>query len=165
MKALVIYDSYFGNTEQISKKIHETISQKKNWECDIAKISSTSSSLLENTSLDLLIVGSPTRAFSPSDNTKHFLKHLRKGQLDHIKIAAFDTRADLEQVNSKILNFMVGILGYAAKPINNKLVKAGAQSIIAPEGFTVKASEGPLSNGELERAEKWTLQILEKFEY
>jgi hypothetical protein len=51
------------------------------------------------------------------------------------------------------------VFGYAAKPISEKLRKKGGELIIAPEGFFVKDVEGPLKEGELERAAAWAREI------
>jgi len=50
---------------------------------------------------------------------------------------------------------MVGLFGYAAKPIADKLAKKGGTLIAQPEGFFVNGSEGPLKDNELERASTW----------
>jgi hypothetical protein len=55
----------------------------------------------------------------------------------------------------------VKLFGYAAKPIAYKLEKKGGSLVIPPEGFLVKASEGPLKDGELERAADWAKLIIE----
>ena len=49
--------------------------------------------------------------------------------------------------------------GYAAPKIASSLVKAGGQVVTPPEGFIVKGTEGPLEEGELERATAWGRQI------
>jgi hypothetical protein len=69
--------------------------------------------------------------------------------------AAFDTRIALEDINSPILRFLVNIGGYAAPSIGKRLEKAGARLVASPEGFAVKGTEGPLKEGEVERAAEW----------
>jgi flavodoxin len=51
-------------------------------------------------------------------------------------------------------------LGYAAKPIADKLKKKGGKLVLPPEGFFVQGSEGPLKEGEVERAAEWAKQLL-----
>ena len=51
------------------------------------------------------------------------------------------------------------LFGYAAEPISKKLRNKGAEIVIPPEGFCVNDTEGPLKEGELERAKSWILQI------
>ncbi|MBA7705071.1 hypothetical protein ES703_113895 [subsurface metagenome] len=70
-------------------------------------------------------------------------------------MAAFDTRISPTDVNSRFLNILVKLFGYAAKPIADKLERKGGELIISPEGFFVKGTEGPLKDGELERAVDW----------
>jgi len=50
---------------------------------------------------------------------------------------------------------MVGWFGYAAKPIADRLVRKRGSLASPPEGFLVGGSEGPLKEGELERAAEW----------
>jgi len=45
--------------------------------------------------------------------------------------------------------------GYAAEKINKKLEKIGSHIIEKPIGFYVKDSEGPLIEGEKEKAQRW----------
>jgi len=45
--------------------------------------------------------------------------------------------------------------GYAAEKINKKLEKIGSHIIEKPIGFYVKDFEGPLIEGEKEKAQRW----------
>ena len=78
-----------------------------------------------------------------------------------MKAAAFDTRISTDDIKSRVLGFMVNMFGYAARPISEKLRKKGAQIVVAPEGFFVKDTEGPLKEGEIERAGEWAKKINE----
>ncbi len=155
MKVLVIYDSVFGNTEKIAQAIGDAIGLQENVE--ILRVSDVKPEQL--TGLYLLIVGSPTRGFRPTKAIKHFLKNIPADGLQGVKVAAFDTRMSMEDVNSRILHFLVKIFGYAAGPIAERLRKKAGELVIAPEGFIVKGTEGPLKEGELERAATWAKQI------
>jgi hypothetical protein len=53
----------------------------------------------------------------------------------------------------------VRLFGYVAALIANSLEKKGGELAIAPEGFYVADAEGPLVEGELERA-KWARHIV-----
>jgi flavodoxin len=59
-----------------------------------------------------------------------------------------------------ILRILVNLFGYAAKPIADRLEKKGGERIMPPEGFFVEGTEGPLKEGELERAADWAKQIM-----
>ena len=156
MKALIVYDSVFGNTEKIAKAIGDSLADLQSTE--VVKVSEAKLEQLQGT--DLLIVGSPTRAFKPTKAIVDFLIQIPSNGLKGIDVAAFDTRVNTEDVNSRILNGFVKIFGYAAKPIADKLQKKGGNLVIPPEGFLVKDNEGPLKEGELERAAKWAKQVM-----
>ncbi|HOH89137.1 MAG TPA: flavodoxin family protein [Bacillota bacterium] len=156
MKALIVYDSVFGNTEKIAKAIGDSLADLQSTE--VVKVSEAKLEQLQGT--DLLIVGSPTRAFKPTKAIVDFLIQIPSNGLKGIDVAAFDTRVNTEDVNSRILNGFVKIFGYAAKPIADKLQKKGGNLVIPPEGFFVKDNEGPLKEGELERAAKWAKQVM-----
>jgi hypothetical protein len=106
--------------------------------------------------LDLLIVGSPTQRFNPTPTTTNFLKRIPAGGLNGTRIAAFDTRFTVENIeNIRILAFFVRIFGYAAEKIARRLVSKGGIPAGEPGRFYVLDTEGPLLEGELERAAAW----------
>ncbi len=155
MKALVIYDSVFGNTGKIAQAIGNAVGAKK--DVMVKRVIDVNEKDLEG--LDLLVVGSPTRGFRPIESISKFLKSLPADSLQGIKAAAFDTRIPLESINSKVFRFIVKKGGYAAPLIAKELGRKGSTVIAEPEGFFVEESEGPLVNGELERAAKWGKQL------
>jgi len=156
MNALVIYDSFFGNTEKIAQAIGEALGEQM--EVEVQKVGDVQPEQLDG--LDLLVVGAPTRAFRPSPDVSRFLKSLPADSLKGVKAAAFDTRILEEDVNSRVFRFLVKYFGYAAKPIAQMLRKKGADVAVDPEGFCVEDTEGPLKEGELERAAAWAKQIM-----
>ena len=158
MKALVIYESFFGNTEKIAQAISDALSSSM--EVEIRKVNEVKPEQLKG--INHLIVGSPTRAFGPSPGTKNFLKRIPADGLRDIRAAAFDTRISEDDAKPRVLRFLMKVFGYAAEPISKKLRKKGAEIIGPPEGFCVNDTEGPLKEGELERAATWAKQIIEK---
>ena len=156
MKALVIYDSLYGNTEQIAQAIGSGL--RSGNEIRVLRAGDAKPSDLKN--LDLLIVGSPTQKFRPTEAIKKLLASIPRRGLEGVRAAAFDTRFGMEDMPSRILPPFVRIFGYAAKPIAHQLAGKGAKLIASPEGFFVKQAEGPLKPGELERAARWAGQIL-----
>ena len=158
MKALVVYDSFFGNTEKVAQAMGDALASQA--QVQTLRVGDVRPEHV--TGLDLLIVGSPTRAFSPSPAITNWLKSLASKSLQGVEVAAFDTRMSVEEVGSAILTFFAKIFGYAAEPIGNRLVKKGGHLSIPPEGFFVEGSEGPMKNGELERATNWARQILSR---
>lgn len=99
---LVIYDFYFGNTEQIAqaiaagiggqaKKVHEVTEE------DLA-------------GLKVLFAGSPTRAFRPTPAILAFISDLDPAAMQDVKAAAFDTRIPKDKTDSGFLRFMIKLI-------------------------------------------------------
>jgi flavodoxin len=156
MKALVAYDSAYGNTEQIAWAIGQALGPEE--EVKILRVGDVTPDHLAG--LSLLVVGSPTQKFSATGATTRPLKSIPAGSLTGVKVAAFDTRiteAEVEKI--KILAFFVKMFGYAAEPIANRLKKKGGEQVAAPVGFYVGGTEGPLLDGELDRAAAWAKGI------
>lgn len=157
MKVLIVYDSIFGNTEKVAFALRDAVPAPH--EASAVQVSQFSPKMLAG--VDLLVVGSPTRAFRPTPATMSLVKSLASDALaGGIRTAAFDTRVSLEDVNSKFLNFMVSLFGYAAKPIDKALAKHGGTSVCQPAWFIVKDKEGPLKEGELDHAANWMGELL-----
>ncbi len=154
MKALVIYDSVFGNTEKVAQAIGKALGTKS---ITVKKVTEVGDSDLKD--VDWIITGSPTRAFRPSEGMTAFLKKLAMGSLKGIRAVVFDTRIPLETIKSKAFRFIVSKGGYAAPAMAKVLQTKGAEVVGKPEGFFVLESEGPLAEGELERAAAWVKSI------
>ena len=146
MKALIVYDSVYGNTERIARAMAEAIAPSGEGKA----LRAGEANLSELESLDLLIVGSPTHGGRPTAAVQDFLNKVPK--LQDINVAAFDTR---------ITTKFVKVFGYAAGRIANNLKKKGGILIASPQGFFVTGGQGPLKEGELERAAAWAKGILE----
>lgn len=157
MKALVIYDSVFGNTEKVAQAITGSLSGRV--AVEIFRPDQLNPQQLAG--YDLLVVGSPTRGFRPTEAMADLLKRVGSGALRDVKAAAFDTRLKADELESAGARFIVKTGGYAARRIADRLKKAGANLVAAPEGFYVQDTEGPLKPGELERAAAWAVQIFE----
>ncbi len=157
MKAMVIYDSMYGNTRKIAEAIGKALGPQE--DVEIVQVGEVRPEQLAG--LTLLIVGSPTQRFSPTEATTRFLKGIPKNGLEGVKVAAFDTRFPESKIDEiRILAFFVRLFGYAAEPIADRLEKKGGELAVPPEGFYVGDTEGPLLDGELERAADWAKHIL-----
>lgn len=141
MKALVIFDSNFGNTKTIAEAIAKELGN------DTKAVSVTDFNNSELEGIGLLVIGSPIIGWKPSERMGKFLASLSKDRLKGYKAATFDTRVTLF------------IHGDAAKKIAQKLKDAGAEIIVKPQAFLVKGKEGPLIDGEVERATEWAKAI------
>ncbi|MFA5675527.1 MAG: hypothetical protein WDA65_03300 [Christensenellales bacterium] len=150
MKTVVLYDSVFGNTEKLALFIADAIGAAP------MRITDNDADRLD---AGLLIIGSPTRAFRPTPAVTAWIKKLPAKKLTGISAAAFDTRIDINTIDSKFLKKMAGRFGYASGYIQKLLLKKGVKLAAPPEGFYVTANEGPLAEGELKRAANWALTL------
>lgn len=151
MKTLIIYESFFGNTEKIARAIAAGLSSGE--EIPVVAVANLTAEQLAEA--ELIIYGTPTRGFRPGEGTKKWLAELPAGALNGKKVAAFDTRIAVAEVKNLFLTVMVKIFGYAAKPLAEGLVAKGGTLVAEPVGFIVNASEGPVREGEIERAVAW----------
>ncbi len=151
MKALIVYDSLYGNTEKIARAIAAAITPSS--DVKVLRVSEVAPSELG--SIDLLIVGSPTQNGKPTKAIQEFLSKIPANALKNIRVASFDTRYWY------IKKIIAKLFGYAAGPIADSLKAQGGYQAAPPEGFIVEGKEGPLKQGELERAAGWAKGILE----
>ena len=163
MKTIVIYDSQFGNTAQIAERIGDGLRDAQQAPEAVEVIRVGDVHLSQVGEGDLVIVGSPTQKFNPTPAIRAFLKGIPGDRLLNVKVAAFDTRLSEGKMRemSALLGWMVRIFGYAAAPIAKQLERRGGTLVLPPQGFYVEDMEGPLLEGELERAAAWVEQIIE----
>jgi flavodoxin len=157
MRALVVYESWFGNTRQVADRIAAGLAHEGH--VDLVTVDEPVPSL---DGVDLLVVGAPTHVHGLSS------KRSREGAIDQgaagepgigvrgwiaalpngaggPRVAAFDTR-----VNKPAL-----LVGSAARGIVRRLRERGYSLAADPQSFFVAGTPGPLEEGEPERAEEW----------
>lgn len=154
MKARVIYESAFGNTEKVARAIGAGMSAEVRHVSDI-----TPEDLRD---LTCLVVGGPTQKMDYTEGMRGFLNGIPPDGLRGVKVAAFDTRISIPDVKSRLSRVAARVFlhRYAAEPIDNVLKERGGVALVKPEGFYVLDTEGPLKEGELERATAWGQQII-----
>jgi hypothetical protein len=158
MKALVVYESVFGNTAEIARAVAEGLSRHA--EVTLADVRGARPEYAER--FDLLVAGGPTRAFSmlpaqqrpdavrqrngrrPEFGLRDWLRMLPAG--DHLEVVAtFDTRPE----ESRWLN------GSAARRAAHLLQHLGYQLVADPMSFYAVTPDGPLVKEERSRAREW----------
>lgn len=152
MKAYVIYDSTYGNTEKIAQAIGNGLTG----EVKVLRIGEADPA--ELATCNLLIVGSPVHGGRATPELDAFIKQIPDNSLAGISVAAFDTRFEAEEQGVG-LRILMSVIRYAAPRIAKALVKKGGLLVAEPEAFIVENKEGPLKQGELERATQWATQL------
>jgi hypothetical protein len=160
MSALVVVESMWGNTRAVGDAVGRGLGE----DAAVVDVTDAPSTLPQD--VDLLVVGGPTHAFSMSrSKTRHdavergahenpedagireWLAQLApSGSVD---VATFDTR--VEKVRR--------LPGSAAKAAAKEIRRHHLGHLVATESFYVDDMQGPLRDGELERAEMWGAQL------
>ncbi|MGZ8649672.1 MAG: flavodoxin family protein [Solirubrobacteraceae bacterium] len=163
MKALIVYESMYGNTRAVADAV--AAGRGPGAEVDICPVHATGTVPAD---LDLLVVGGPThmhglstamsRSMAANAATEDAGK-LAPGATEQpglrewlrdldaprgVRTAAFDTRGDAR----------AALTGSAARGIARRLRRRGLD-VVDHNSFLVADAEGPLEDGELERARAW----------
>ncbi len=150
MNILIIYDSTFGNTAQLAQVMADKLGEHGTARIALAN----EAGLTEEHEIDLLLVGGPTQRHGMSPDMKALLKSLPRRLLKGVPAGTFDTRYHMPAWKS----------GSAAHAIASRLKRTGVSLVVEPESFFVAEREGPLEEGELERAANWAEEIYQKIE-
>lgn len=146
MNIFVIYDSQFGNTERIAQTIANTLYTFG--PVRVARVDSDHP--LDCREADLIILGSPTQGFRATPAMQSFAEKIPFAQLPDLAVASFDTRVH-------------GPWGSAARHLTRRLRARRVESLVPPMSFFVKGTQGPLIEGEEDRAARWALEILQSY--
>jgi|GraSoiStandDraft_30_1057271.scaffolds.fasta_scaffold273676_1 hypothetical protein len=168
MRALVVYESMYGNTQVIAGNIADGL--RGDYEVTLVPVAEATWDLVADA--DLLVAGAPTHMHGLSTRSTRRMaaqaaakdgSGLRMdpdaggpGMRDWLKdlgrrnglAAAFDTR----------LNGVPAFTGRASRPIARLLKRHGRQLIAAPESFVV-GSQSMLLDGEAARARRWGMTL------
>ena len=140
MKALVVYESTWGNTERIAQAIAAGLAG------GTRALPLKTARAEELDKIDLLVIGSPVISGRPSQSMQTYLQSVKRETAAKLKVAAFDTR---------LKSRFATVLGNAASRMTAKFQELGSNAIAKPEGFIVKGQKGPLADGEVDRATRW----------
>jgi len=160
MKAVVVYESLWGNTAAIAQAIAEGIGT----ETQALSTAEATPEALQG--VDLIVGGSPLFAMRlPTDEMRENIRSKTDTFPAPPDLSAPSMRDWLESVptgQGRCAAFETRIWwspGSAAKAIQNSLQKAGYAPIARPQRFRVTGMTGPLKKGELERARKWGARL------
>ncbi len=147
MYTFVAYDLQFGNTERIAQAIANTLHTFG----PVQVVHVDPAHLLDCRKADLLILGSPTQGFRATQAMQSFVEEIPFALLRGLAVASFDTRTH-------------GPWGSAARHLTRQLRVLGIEPLVPPMSFFVKGTQGPLVEGEVERAARWALGLRQQYE-
>ncbi len=162
MRALLVYESMFGNTREIARAVATGLSSRMS--VDLVEAGAAGTAVPDDVSL--LVVGGPTHALGLSrpdtrrqatGKTDQPLVSAGTGLREWLDAtgprpggtaaAAFDTRVRLP------------LPGSAARAAARRLRRRGYRLSSRPESFYVAGTTGPLLDEELRRAREWGRQL------
>jgi flavodoxin len=151
MKALVVYYSQFGNTQQLAEAIAGVFQGRG----AARTLSADRLTAADLQGVDLVVMGTPTHKMNLPQAVRPVFEKLPRRILRGVPIAAFDT-------SYKMSAFLARFT--AAKRVDRKLRKLGGKRLVPPETFHVHHHhEGPLHDGEIERGKIWAETILAEY--
>lgn len=161
MRAIVVYESLWGNTEKLARAVASGLGLTMSVE-----LVDTDAAPATVEGYDLVVVGGPTHAFSmsrpatrsqgvdekgaphtPGRGIREWLDALPPSSA-HTPAAAFDTRVDTPRLP-----------GSAAKAALKELKAHGFETPVSPRTFRVHGYEGPIVDGELDAAAAWAREL------
>lgn len=158
MRALVIYESMFGNTRVIAEAVGRGLAERMPTE--VMEVGTAPEEVAQD--VTLVVLGGPTHAFGMSrpatredarTKAERPLVSAAIGQREwldraslpvHVSFATFDTRTGDSWWT-----------GSAARRADRGLARRGARQLFHPVSFFVRGTPGPLGDGEAERAYRW----------
>lgn len=160
MKAIVVYESHWGNTAAVARAIAEGIGP------EAAALSTAEASGAALAGANLIVAGAPLLGFSLPNEA--MLKGIAANQardptppdLSHPAMRTW--LEGLDKGSGHAAAFETRIWwspGSAAKAILRLLEGAGYRAAAKPEKFIVQGKYGPLREGELARAKQWGAEL------
>ena len=157
MKAVILYESLYGNTEAVARAIAEGLGPIG--EVALARFGEALEGAAEEAGL--VVLGGPTHGWGmtrPNSRkrpdaegyalgAREWLERPRQGAAR--MAAVFDTRFGKPR----------WLTGSAALRIARQLGKSGYRLVAPPESFFVLHTEGPLRDGEVDRARMWGAEL------
>ena len=166
MKAIVVYESYWGNAAAVARAIAEGLGEGTR---ALATDEATAEALA---GIDLIVAGSPIIAFHlPSDRTRSDMaarpdkKAPKPPDLSHPSLRSWLEARPPAERGASCAAFETGFKlspGGAAAKILKILEGHGYRAIAKRERFLVETSYGPMKDGELDRAKAWGAELPRK---
>jgi flavodoxin I len=146
MKTVIVYYSKFGHTRQLAEAMAQQLAPGGT----ARAIAAAEAGAIDLQDADLVVMGSPTHRMRLPEVVQPLFDALPRKSLRGIAVAAFDTSY---RMNGFLARFT------AARKLDGKLRRLGGKRISPPETFFVTAREGPLEEGEIERARAWAERL------
>jgi menaquinone-dependent protoporphyrinogen IX oxidase len=148
MKAIIIYDSKYGNTANVAENILEGLKQLGGIEATIGYVKEVDPQTIVG--YDALIIGAPNHMGKPSRTITKFVDSLSGAHVDAKWVAAFDTYFQRQKYFEKAMKKL-------EKHINKQL--PNATPITSGLSVKVNGVNGPIADSELLKAKEFGKQL------
>ncbi len=156
MKAVVVYESLWGNTAAVARAIAQGLGP------DARALNTAEADDAALAGVDLIVAGAPVFGFKLSSEKMRAAIRANPGKapappdLSHPPLRAWLDALPAGRGRSAAFDTQVrGPFGSGAPEIAQALERAGYRTLAEPVGFVLKGRYGPLRKGELERARQW----------
>jgi flavodoxin len=151
VKALIVYNTKYGNTEKVAKLIAEGITSVEGNKVEVNNVKDIKPK--KEDSYDLLLIGSPNHFGRHVGSIKKFINNLPKSQIKVNAYAVFDTyiTADFEKAVKKMEEQISEVMP--------DLTKASPGLSIKIEG--TGTSKGPIVQEELPKCKEFGIKLIQ----
>lgn len=161
MRALVVYESHFGNTMDVAHAVLAGL--RRRLEAEILDVMSAPIELVSD--FDLLVLGAPTHALGLSrpESRRDAVKQGALNDASTLGMAEWLNRLERVPAGCAVATFgtavakprFIAALGTAAGAIERRLRRMGVKTLLPAQQFWVEGVAGPLLGGEETRATDW----------
>ena len=149
MRILVLYRSYYGNTRDVA----DTIAGRLTALGHQLTVQDVRQPLRDLANVDRVLIGAPTRFGRVSGKAKSALRKLRRRGFGDRLIGTFDTYGPLPKTPEEAEENRKWLEPGAAVILQREAGRLGLKVFAESLRCAVKKYQGPLADGELEKAE------------
>ena len=148
-KALIVYESKYGNTRLVAEKIAEGMRQASEIGIELVELKDVNLDQVDE--FDTILIGSPNHVGSPTRSIRKFIDELGKSEIKNKKGAVFDT-------------YMAKDFEKAVKKMEKQIgAKVPGLTLVSP-GLSIRVDgmKGPVTHGELPKCEEFGVRIVKE---
>jgi len=150
VRVFIVYDTKYGNTKLVAKKIAEGIRESKGIETEVNEVKEVDLKKMQEA--DAILIGAPNHMGGPSRTIMKFIDELSKLKLKAKGVAVFDTHMmkderAVEKMEERLREKVPAL----------KLMTSGL-------GIRVDGMKGPITEGELPKCIEFGKKVATKLE-
>ena len=148
-KAIVVYESKYGNTKLVAETIVEGMNQVTGMEAVPVEVHDVNLTKIDE--FDVVLVGSPNHLGRATRGITKFINRLGELELENKQTAVFDTY---------IRNWIQDFEKVVKKMEKQLAEKAPALTLVVPAlSIGVEGTKGPITEGELPKCKEFGIKI------